>query len=94
MINVMPVDGITARPDAREPADLVIRNGRIHTGDTARPTAAALAVRDGRITAMGDDADIAPFVGPETRVVDARHYIGVAIGARGVPAELIALAVP
>ncbi|MGW2059330.1 amidohydrolase [Streptomyces sp. NPDC001937] len=71
MINVMPVDGITARPDAREPADLVIRNGRIHTGDTARPTAAALAVRDGRITAMGDDADIAPFVGPETRVVDA-----------------------
>lgn len=70
MINVMPVDGITAHPDAREPADLVIRNGRIHTGDTSRPNAAALAVRGGRITAVGDDADIAPFVGPDTRVVD------------------------
>jgi len=71
MINVMPVDGIAIDPNAREPADLVIRNGRIHTGDTARPVAAALAVRDGRITAIGDDAHIAPFIGPGTRVVDA-----------------------
>ncbi|WP_377273053.1 amidohydrolase [Peterkaempfera sp. SMS 1(5)a] len=71
MINAMPVDGIAPDPSAREPADLVIRNGRVHTGDAARPAAAALAVRDGRIVAVGDDQDIAGFVGTGTRVVDA-----------------------
>jgi predicted amidohydrolase YtcJ len=50
---------------------LVIRNGRIHTGDKQRPAAAALAIRDGNIVALGDDGDIAGFVGPNTRVVDA-----------------------
>ncbi|WP_327129315.1 amidohydrolase [Streptomyces sp. NBC_01727] len=67
----MPVDGIPADPEAREPADFVLRNARVYTGDTARPAAAALAVRNGRITAVGDDADITPHVGPATRVVDA-----------------------
>ncbi|MEU3215672.1 amidohydrolase [Streptomyces sp. NPDC006971] len=71
MINVMPVDGVSPAPEAREPADLIIRNGRVFTGDRARPAVSALAVRDGRITAMGDDSDVAPFVGQRTRVVDA-----------------------
>ncbi|WP_207309594.1 amidohydrolase [Streptomyces kasugaensis] len=71
MINTMSVDGIAVDPNAQEPAELVIRNGRIHTGDTARPAAASLAVRGGRIVAIGDDARIAPFVGPDTRVIDA-----------------------
>ncbi|MGV9595483.1 amidohydrolase [Streptosporangium sandarakinum] len=71
MINAMPVDGIIPDPAAREPADLVVRNGRVYTGVVARPTATALAVRDSRIVALGDDQDIASFVGPGTRVVDA-----------------------
>nr|BFE87762.1 hypothetical protein GCM10020093_103630 [Planobispora longispora] len=36
--------------------DLVVRNARIHTVDPALPRAQALAVRDGRITWIGDDA--------------------------------------
>ena len=71
MINAMPVEGIAPDPEARQPADLVIRNGRVCTQDPTRPAAAALAVRDGRIAAVGDDADMAPFIGVETRVVDA-----------------------
>jgi len=51
-------------------ADLVLRNGRISTGDPARPEAAALAVFAGRITAMGDEGDVAALIGPGTRVVD------------------------
>lgn len=70
MINAMPVEGIAPEPGARDAADLVVRNGRIYTGDSARPYAAAVAVRDGRITAVGDDATVAPMVGPKTRVVD------------------------
>jgi predicted amidohydrolase YtcJ len=52
-------------------ADLVPRNGRISTGDPARPEVGALAVFAGRITAVGDEGDIAALIGPGTRMVDA-----------------------
>ncbi|MGQ4827673.1 hypothetical protein, partial [Enterococcus faecalis] len=39
---------------AAEPADLVLTNARIVTEDALRPTAQALAVRDGRIVYVGD----------------------------------------
>jgi predicted amidohydrolase YtcJ len=60
------------------PADLVLRGGRIATLDPARPEAAALAARDGRLVAIGSDADVAPYVGPSTRVVELA-------GRRAVP---------
>ncbi len=59
-------------------ADLVVRNGRIHTGDPAHPSATDVAVRDGRIAAIGEAADVALLVGPATRVVDA-------LGRRVIP---------
>lgn len=52
-------------------ADLVVRNGRIYTGDAARPWARALAIKDGRIVAVGSDAEAAAQAGPATTVVDA-----------------------
>ena len=53
-----------------QPADLVLRNGKIVTLNTAQPEARALAVRDGRISAVGPDAESARWIGPKTRVVD------------------------
>jgi predicted amidohydrolase YtcJ len=53
------------------PASLVVVNARVWTGDPARPEAQALAVRGGRIAAVGTDAEIRRLAGPETRVVDA-----------------------
>ncbi|MBG0828796.1 amidohydrolase [Planomonospora sp. ID67723] len=47
--------------------DLVVRNARIHTVDRALPRAQALAVRDGRITWVGDDASRPPAA----EVIDA-----------------------
>ncbi|MER6984580.1 amidohydrolase family protein, partial [Streptomyces carpinensis] len=52
-------------------AHLVLRNARIHTVDPTLPSAEALAVRDGRITWLGCDADAAAWTGPETEVIDA-----------------------
>jgi predicted amidohydrolase YtcJ len=58
-----------------QPADVVF-TGPIVTLSAARPTATALAVRDGRIVAIGDDHDVAPFVGTDT----ARRVLpGVAV---------------
>ena len=39
------------------PADLVLRGGRIVTLDDKAPEAQALAARDGRIVAIGSNAD-------------------------------------
>ena len=54
------------------PADLVLRGGRIATMDAARSWASALAVRDGRIVAVGTDREIAAFIGTSTRVIALR----------------------
>ena len=58
--------------------DLVLRNGRITTLDRANPEAEALAVRDGRVLAIGAERDVMPLAGPETRVIDLR-------GRRAIP---------
>ena len=41
-----------------EPADLVLTNGHVVTVDAARPTAEGVAVRGGKIVAVGSVADI------------------------------------
>jgi len=60
--------GATATPDvtaAPAPADLVFRGGPILTM-TPAGTAAALAIRDGRIVAVGGEDLVAPLIGPAT----------------------------
>lgn len=59
---------MSATPD--QPADLVLRGGRVATMDAARSWASALAVRGGRIVAVGADREVAGQVGPATRVVE------------------------
>ena len=54
------------------PADLVFLGGRVATMDAARSWASALAVRGGRIVAVGPDAAVRPLIGPPTRVIELR----------------------
>lgn len=76
-MSTMPVVGLI--PSATDhAADLVVRNAKIHTGDPRRPQAEAIAVRDGVITVVGDDKDVAGQVGAATKVVDA-------LGRRVIP---------
>jgi len=51
-------------------ADLILRNANVITVDEGLPRAEALAVRAGRIVAVGTESDTSGFVGPQTRVVD------------------------
>ena len=51
-------------------ADAVYRNGKIITLDPAESTLEAIAVRDGRILAVGTNTAIEALAGPETRRVD------------------------
>ena len=51
-------------------ADLVLTNGRVVTVDAERPEAEAIAVMGDTIAAVGTSAEIAAFIGEDTRVID------------------------
>ena len=51
-------------------ADTVFLGGRVFTATTDAPVHAAVAVRDGRILAVADEASVRALVGPDTEVVD------------------------
>lgn len=62
--------GIAGFPPKRSPADLVLRDGLIVTLDPLQPQVQALAIRAGRIEALGSDEAIAHYVGANTKVMD------------------------
>lgn len=62
-----PADRIAARHGV---ADLVFFNGTVLTMDPRVPQARALAIREGRIVALGEDADIEPLTNGSTQLVD------------------------
>jgi predicted amidohydrolase YtcJ len=51
-------------------ADLVLRNGNVHTGNDRAPKAEAVAIRANRFTFVGSNAEIERHVGSNTRVID------------------------
>jgi len=53
-----------------QPADTLLVNGKILTVDRAFSTREAMAIRDGRIVALGGNLEIRRLAGPQTRVID------------------------
>jgi predicted amidohydrolase YtcJ len=58
----------TAPPAAVEPATVVLHGGVIHSKGVANAT--AIAVRGDTVAAIGSDAEIDAYIGPDTKVVD------------------------
>src|ERR1700681_3340017 len=50
--------------------DIVLLDGRITTLDRALPEAQAVAIRNGKITAVGSDREIGPLAGPKTKRIE------------------------
>lgn len=68
-----PLDALPGRPlrlDRDGPASLILKVGRIWTGDPEKPRAEAVAVRAGAIVAVGTAAEVLTLKGPMTRVID------------------------
>jgi hypothetical protein len=55
---------------ARQAADTVFLNGAVYTVDAAQPTAAAVAIAQGRIVYVGADDTARKYVGRKTRVIN------------------------
>lgn len=53
-------------------ADVLLINGRIATQDERRSFAQAVAIRDGKVAAVGSEQDMQAWRGPQTQVIDAR----------------------
>jgi len=59
------------------PADMVLRHGTFVTMEATRPSAEALAITGGHITAVGSDADIQRYVGTKTNVIDLGGHLAI-----------------
>jgi predicted amidohydrolase YtcJ len=60
-----------------QPADLVLHNGRLVTLEQAAPEARAMAVRGGKIVAVGNEQAVAKLIGPSTRVIDLHGRLAI-----------------
>lgn len=56
-------------------ADTIVARGRIYTGNSERPWAQALAIRDGKIVAVGDEETVFKLRAGATKVIDAGGHL-------------------
>lgn len=63
---------LAATPAAAQAPDTILVNGKILTVDAQFSTREALAIRDGRIVALGTSANIRKLAGRQTRVIDVQ----------------------
>ncbi len=79
------------------PADMLITGGRVVTVDSTMPEAEAVAIKDGRIVAVGSVQDLQRYVSATTSVIDAKgglvipglieghgHFLGLGEAKRGL----------
>jgi predicted amidohydrolase YtcJ len=75
---LIAVLGITACNKQRiAPADTVLIHAKIYTVNSKEPWAQAIAVRAGKIIAVGSDSAIAAYQGPSTKVIDAKEHMAL-----------------
>ncbi len=63
--------GIAACGQARPVADVILTNGRVYTVNAQQPWAEAIAIKDGKILAVGKSSELAAFRGSKTEMRDA-----------------------
>src|SRR5215208_868890 len=63
------------RQEAVAPADLVVTNGKVVTVEDAAPEAQGIAIRGGRIVALGSAADMRRYVGASTEILDVQGQL-------------------
>jgi predicted amidohydrolase YtcJ len=72
---ILIVVPIIAAAQDKPAADLIISNAQIWTGDKARPGAEAVAILGDRIVAVGSNAELEAWRGPNTKSIDAHRKL-------------------
>lgn len=60
-----------------QPADMVLRNGKIVTEWTTMPVAQAMSIRGGKVSAVGTDRQAQGWIGPKTTVLDLHGQLAI-----------------
>ena len=69
-LGMLPTDRSPAMAQTSSAPDMILHNGKITTLDRSNPNPEAVAIRDGRFSAVGDAREILPTAGPGTKVID------------------------
>lgn len=54
-------------------ADLILFNGKIHSFNAETPNVTAVAIKDGKFIAVGNDSEIMTFASEETKIIDLQN---------------------
>lgn len=77
LFTILPALWVGCSSPSGDAADLVLHHGTVVTVDAGVPNGEALAVRDGRIVAVGSDAEIDAFIGSSTEVIDLEGQLAI-----------------
>ncbi len=72
MSSILLLALLTPGADPPVAADLVVHNGKVWTGDPAKPDAQAVAVWRDRILKVGTDAEVKALAGANTKLIDLK----------------------
>ena len=73
LIGVAACEPQSIEIEARKKADLIMLNGYVYTVDESKPLAQSIAIKDGRILYVGNDAGANEFLGEDTKVVNLQN---------------------
>ena len=59
----------------QQAADTILLHGRIYTVDRNHPWAEALAIRDGKLVAVGTEKEISGYRSTATKIIDAKGHL-------------------
>lgn len=79
LVNLNACSNITGEPDPSQAADLIFSGGSIVTMDSSQPEAEAVAIKDGKILAVGSVREIGRRLprqpgGADSRFLSRRHF--------------------
>ena len=57
----------------RQPADIIITNAKVFTGDQANPYAEAVVLKGNRIIYVGDNSGAEEYRSEQTRIIDGQR---------------------
>jgi hypothetical protein len=72
LVTVVLIGSCTRAPAPEQIADVIYTGGDIVTINDSQPTAEAIAVKDGKIVAVGTKANVLKHKGAATKMVDLR----------------------
>jgi predicted amidohydrolase YtcJ len=68
---------VASQAPQAQPADLILRGGKIVTLDGTTPEAQALAARNGVVVAIGTNAAVARYAGPATQIIELNGQLAI-----------------